>query len=91
MDAQIEAVIQFAAKYSVEIDAQDAKILIDNREALALNPSDPEALRISRHLEAILWWACDVDDYFGRLVNEPQCPDGCPECAARLARQAQKF
>jgi hypothetical protein len=89
----IQAVIDFGAKYNVSLDEQDARLLIANREALTRDPTDPEALRISRHLEALLWWACkvDEDDYFGHLVSEPQCPDGCPECAARLARQAQKF
>jgi hypothetical protein len=92
MDPQVETIIAFALEYRINLDAIDACLYIKNRAALAKNPTDPELQRVSRHFESLLWLAVPEEQFFDRIAQEePECRPNCPECAARLARQAQSL
>jgi hypothetical protein len=81
----IEGVMDFAAKYDILIDKEDARLFLENRATLAINPSDPEAQRIAQHFRCMLYFAKDSVS-FSDFVRMPECPPECPECGAHNDR-----
>jgi hypothetical protein len=81
----IQSVLEFAARYDLIFDETDARLFLENRAALAKDPQNPEAQRIAAHFACVLHRAKD-NVTFADFIDEPDCPNDCPECAARNDR-----
>jgi hypothetical protein len=69
----LAAVKEFAERYSIPFDDEDAALLVVNRLRLAANPTDPEALRIARHFSSLFYFGKD-DVSFADFATQPRLP-----------------
>jgi len=86
----LKAVKEFAERYSIPFDDEDAALLVANRLRLAKNTKDEEALRISRHFASRFHFAKD-DVSFEDFATQPRCPFDCPECRGHNERYARRM